>query len=412
MWRHLPPHAVVPRATCALASRGVDESCLLYVVRACTLRPPAQPLGGSPDEPPLSARPSARRPLDGRLPPAAGTEPRLLAVQVMTRHPLAWMAATKRSPYGLACAESAFWASAPCVLSYSASATLTLDTLAGSDMEGRPGDEEHEWGRFNNMSAAWAQTAAGYAAELPGQRTMFVRYEDLTLEPEPLVAAIGARLGVALPAEVLTAEKSSKDHGKGRVGRVRAALRIRSVGYTKSFSGMSLATERELLQGLQASGQLRRHDYLLPPAPPPGELQEQLARRRPGSAVARRGRRRGGVVAVATPSGARGREPWGDGEARGLLGLRELLPAAADDPSSVGLPPQLQSWEGGGQGLRGRPSTPRVPNWPPLAELVGGCKPPLWRGAGNKVRVKREQADSGVGGGGRDGPHKSTVIVV
>lgn len=50
-WKHLPPAALRSRLRCALASRGVDEGCALYVV--------------------------------------------------VVRHPVAWIASMQKQPYGL-----------------------------------------------------------------------------------------------------------------------------------------------------------------------------------------------------------------------------------------------------------------------------------------------------------------------
>lgn len=132
-----------------------------------------------------------------------------------------------------------------------------------------PSPSPSRQGDYSNVADVWAQFAAGYlpGENIPRNRLLVVRYEDLVLDPAGELRRVERMLGRKVPRNktyVVPDLKASKNHGRA-IPRVRAALRLRTSYYKSEWASMSGAARNSLLKTLSAKKNVLRFlNYSLP----------------------------------------------------------------------------------------------------------------------------------------------------
>lgn len=147
----------------------------------------------------------------------------------MVRQPLAWLQSIKKAPYKLqSCVDGSDWLQRPCVHPIPAG-------HAGVDHE-----IQHNV-TYASVMEIWNHWLKAYEEQWPRMfsRALFIRYEDLVLEPVSVIREIAHQLNVTEPANFAIPVESAKKSGLSS-GRAEAVDRIRTKSHLWKFAGGEL----------------------------------------------------------------------------------------------------------------------------------------------------------------------------
>lgn len=151
------------------------------------------------------------------------------AMIAMVRQPLSWLQSIKKAPYKLQnCVGGSDWLQRPCVHPIPAG-------HAGVDHE-----IQHNV-TYSNLMDIWNHWLRSYEDAWPRmfRRALFIRYEDLVLEPVSVIREIARQLNVTEPANFVIPVESAKKSGLSS-GRAEAVDKIRTKGHLWKFAGGEL----------------------------------------------------------------------------------------------------------------------------------------------------------------------------
>jgi len=161
-----------------------------------------------------------------------------LVLLVVLRDPLSWLQSMRKAPYDLRdCVRGAtlandtrrkdgFWIDQPCALKSKRFATYTMPSV---DLGGGLADYWNLWTREYD--------------DLPSfgfDRVVLIRYEDLVLRTDDVLAEIGGAISLQPPASAVHVNGPAKPHGRA-TGRAEAVMKLNSKSYLRAYSPAELA---------------------------------------------------------------------------------------------------------------------------------------------------------------------------
>lgn len=170
----------------------------------------------------------------------------------VTRQPLSWLQSMRKSPYDLTqCVHG--WRSY-----LTSSCTLPAPCHRYSTHCGHAVAFAHGGIHIDNLGAFWNQWTREYGAlaRYGFQKALLVRYEDLVLDTEGVLARLAEMLALPAPRTVVQQHRSAKAHGRSS-GRAAALAKLR----TRSYLQLYAAGERERACSKLDAGLLAAHDY-------------------------------------------------------------------------------------------------------------------------------------------------------
>jgi hypothetical protein len=172
---------------------------------------------------------------------------------VVLRDPLSWLQSMRKAPYDLAeCVEGAtlhmqnhkkdgFWIEQPCALKSKNFGAYTMPTV-----------------ELGGLADYWNLWTEEYD-DLPQfgfDRVVLIRYEDLVLKTEDVLAEIGSAVGREPPPTAVHVHGPAKPHGRA-TGRVEAVMKLKSKSYLRTYSSAELLAACEALD----RALMREHGY-------------------------------------------------------------------------------------------------------------------------------------------------------
>jgi hypothetical protein len=175
--------------------------------------------------------------------------PKNAVLLVCLRDPLSWLRSMRKAPYDLkSCVAGApygfnthkkdgFWIEQPCTLK---SKRFGMYTMPRVDFSGLA----DYWNRWT--------TEYGELPRLGFEHVVFIRYEDMVLETEAVLAEIANVINREAPANAAQVHGPAKTHGRSN-GRAEAIMKLNSKGYLHAYSHAELETactalDRALMQ--------------------------------------------------------------------------------------------------------------------------------------------------------------------
>jgi hypothetical protein len=161
---------------------------------------------------------------------------------VVLRDPLSWLQSMRKAPYDVhECVEGAnpggnrerdgFWIEQPCTLESKKFGGYTMPRV---DLRG--------------LADYWNLWTEEYD-ELPRygfDRVVLIRYEDLVLQTEDVLAEVGQAVGREPPATVVHVHGPAKPHGRAN-GRTEAMMKLKSKAYLRTYSQAEILAACEAL---------------------------------------------------------------------------------------------------------------------------------------------------------------------
>jgi hypothetical protein len=145
------------------------------------------------------------------------------------RDPMSWLQSMKKAPYDLGnCVHSYNWLTASCTLPAPCSGPPASNCAQAAHQGPMT---------FSSVPAFWNEWTKDYDKlnTFGFQKFVVVRYEDVVLQTEQVLADIATAAGLPAPAMVMQQHAPAKTHGASN-GRAAAIQKLRSKSYLRLYS--------------------------------------------------------------------------------------------------------------------------------------------------------------------------------